>query len=131
MLEAVRQINYTIVLCNDIDLMKSFYRKLFPFSIESESDTGLTFNSGQTSLSLRERTRGYDGRGTRADLPGVQLAFLVSPDEVSQCYDLLVSEGVKILEPVTDQVRGHRTVYFSDPEGNMLEIYALVDPPKS
>jgi catechol 2,3-dioxygenase-like lactoylglutathione lyase family enzyme len=59
-------------------------------------------------------------------LPGVQIAFLVSPAEVDLCYNQLVARGVEILEPPTDQPRGHRTVYFSDPEGNMLEIYAEI-----
>jgi catechol 2,3-dioxygenase-like lactoylglutathione lyase family enzyme len=77
-------------------------------------------------LSLRKRTRNYDGQGVRADLPGVQLAFLVSPSEVDQCYDQLLEKGIKILEPPTDQPRGHRTVYFADPEGNMLEVYAEI-----
>jgi catechol 2,3-dioxygenase-like lactoylglutathione lyase family enzyme len=56
----------------------------------------------------------------------VQLAFLVSPAEVDQCYEQLVAKGVKILDPPADQPRGHRTVYFADPEGNILEIYAEI-----
>ena len=33
-----------------------------------------------------------------------------------------IQKGVTILEPPTDQPRGHRTVYFADPEGNQLEL---------
>ena len=126
MLSAVRQLDYAIVLCEDLDRMKAFYRDLFDFPIASESATGLTFQAGAVKLSLRQRTRGYDGQGTRSELPGVQLAFLVAPDEVARCYEQLVAESVEILEPPTDQPRGHRTVYFADPEGNMLEIYAEI-----
>ena len=46
--------------------------------------------------------------------------------EVDRCYDQLVEQDVKILDPPNDQPRGHRTVYFSDPEGNVLEIYAEI-----
>ncbi|MBN60897.1 MAG: glyoxalase [Gemmatimonadetes bacterium] len=126
MLSAVRQLDYAIVLCEDLDRMKAFYRDLFDFPIASESATGLTFQAGAVKLSLRQRTRGYDGQGTRSELPGVQLAFLVAPDEVARCYEQLVAKSVEILEPPTDQPRGHRTVYFADPEGNMLEIYAEI-----
>jgi catechol 2,3-dioxygenase-like lactoylglutathione lyase family enzyme len=126
MLTAVRQLNYAIVLCDDLDCMKTFYRDLFAFPVHSESETGLTFRAGPVLLSLRKRTRDYDGCGVRAELPGVQLAFLVSPSEVDPCYDQLLEKGVKILEPPTDQPRGHRTVYFADPEGNMLEVYAEI-----
>ena len=126
MLTSVKQLNYAIILCNDLETMKAFYRDLFPFPVDSESETGLTFWAGDMLLSLRKRTRYYDGNGARPELPGVQLAFLVSPDEVGLCYDQLVAKGVKILEPPTDQPRGHRTVYFADPEGNMLEVYAEI-----
>jgi lactoylglutathione lyase len=125
-LTSVKQLNYAIILCNDLETMKAFYRDLFPFPVDSESETGLTFWAGDVLLSLRKRTRYYDGNGARPELPGVQLAFLVSPAEVDLCYDQLVAKGVKILEPPTDQPRGHRTVYFADPEGNMLEVYAKI-----
>lgn len=127
MLTAVKQLSYAIVLCDDMERMKAFYRDLFAFEVDSESETSLAFRAGgEVLMALRERTRDYDGRGVRADLPGVQLAFLVEPDEVEQCYQQLLAKGVEILEPPTDQPRGHRTVYFADPEGNMLEVYAEI-----
>ena len=132
MLAPVGELNYVIVICDDIEHMKSFYRELFSFPVASETATGLTFNAGRVLLSLRKRERDYDGAGGGGESgggsksPGVQLAFLVSPAEVDQCYQELVARGVEILEPVTDQPRGHRTVYFSDPEGNILEVYAEI-----
>ena len=64
--------------------MKAFYRDLVDFTIASESATGLTFQAGAVKLSLHQRTRGYDRQGTRSELPGVQLAFLVRP---TSCND--------------------------------------------
>jgi catechol 2,3-dioxygenase-like lactoylglutathione lyase family enzyme len=126
MLAAVQQLSYVIILCDDLDRMKAFYRDLFAFAVDSESETGLAFRAGSVLLALRKRMRGYDGRGVRAELPGVQLAFRVSPPEVELCYRQLVDKGVEILDPPADQPRGHRTVYFSDPEGNVLEVYAEI-----
>ena len=42
------------------------------------------------------------------------------------CYRQLLAKGVEILDPPADQPRGHRTVYFADPEGNILEVYAEI-----
>ena len=126
MLNAVSHLTYTILLCDDMEAMKTFYRELFPFEVVGESDTGMSFLAGPVRFSLRKRTRDYDGRGPRPEAPGVQLAFLVAPDEVETCYAELVARGVPIAEPVTNQPRGHRTVYFTDPDGNLLEIYAEI-----
>ena len=119
----VEQIGYVIVLCDDLDRMKVFYRELLAFPVESESATGLTFRTGSLFLGLRQRTRAYDGRGVRVGLPGVQIAFLVPLAEVDSYHKQLVDNGIEILDAPKDQPWGHRTVYFSDPEGNLLEIY--------
>ena len=126
MFETIQQLSHAIVLCNDMDRMKAFYKDLFSFPIEVETDTSLSFRAGSVVLGLRQRTRKYDGRGGVPESPGLQLAFQVSPAEVNQCYDELVAKGVTILDPPNDQLRGHRTVYFADPEGNLLEIYAEI-----
>ena len=129
MLTPKLHLTYILILCEDIERMKSFYRDLFgSYEVDSESETGLALRAGNVLLALRKRTRGYDGSGVRADLPGVQIAFLVAADEVALCYQYLLEKGVQILEPPTDQPRGHRTVYFADPEGNQLEIYAEIEP---
>ncbi len=126
MLTPVQQLSYVIVLCDDIDRMKTFYRDLFSFPVDSETDESLALRAGSVLLALRKRTRNYDGRSGGPDSPGVQLAFRVSPSEVDECYQLLMNKGVQILDPPTDQPRGHRTVYFADPEGNVLEVYAEI-----
>ena len=126
MLESVSGLSYAIVLCEDMDLMKAFYRDLLPFPVVTESATSMSMDAGGVLLGLRLRERDYDGRGGGSESPGVQLAFLVSADEVEVCHRQLVDRGIEILEPTTDQPRGHRTVYFSDPEGNVLEVYAEI-----
>ena len=126
MLQSVTALTYSIVLCDDIELMKSFYRQLLPFPVVSETDTSLSLDAGGVLLGLRLRERDYDGRGGGTVSPGVQLAFLVSPAEVADCHQQLLEHDIPILEPPTDQPRGHRTVYFSDPEGNVREVFAEI-----
>jgi catechol 2,3-dioxygenase-like lactoylglutathione lyase family enzyme len=40
----------------------------------------------------------------------------------------LEERGVAIVSPPTDQPFGHRTLFFRDPDGNVLEIYAEIVP---
>lgn len=126
MLTPVREFGYVIVLCDDIDRMKTFYRDLFSFPVVTETDESLALRVGSVLLGLRQRTRHYDGHGGGPESPGLQLAFRVAPAEVDECYEILQSAGIRILDPPADQPRGHRTVYFADPEGNILEVYAEI-----
>lgn len=119
----LEQIGHVIVLCDDLERMKSFYRELLGLPIHMETATGLTFRAGPLFFGLRQRTRDYDGRSASNSSPGVQIAFLVSPEEVDGYHAQLLAQGVRILDPPNNQLWGHRTVYFADPEGNLLEIY--------
>ena len=126
MLNPVNELTYVIVLCDDLPRMKAFYRQLFDFPVDSESEESLALRAGAVLLALRQRSRHYDGRGAGHGSPGLQLAFRVAPDEVELCYQRLLELGVEVVDPPTDQPRGHRTVYFYDPESNLLEVYAEI-----
>ena len=55
----------------------------------------------------------------------VQLAFRVPPPEVDECHRELVARGIEILSPPRDLASWrHRTLFFRDTEGNVIEIYA-------
>lgn len=126
--QRLAQIGHVIILCDDLDRMTEFYRDLLAFAVESETATGISFRAGAIYLGLRKRTRTYDGRKSVDSTPGVQIAFLVSPAEVDAYHRRLVTKGVPILDAPRDQAWGHRTVYFADPEGNLLEIYGELSP---
>ncbi|MFN0197337.1 MAG: VOC family protein [Planctomycetaceae bacterium] len=123
MLKKIHQIDYVIILCEDLPRMKSFYRELFDFPVATEREDVLAMQVGSQTFCLRKRTRHYDGKSAGPGSPGVQLAFRVERGEVDVCYQELLQRDVTIFDPPTDQFWGHRTVYFSDPEGNILEFY--------
>ena len=95
--------------------------------LESDSERWVTFRVGSTLLTLRPR--GYwlaweDGAVPNGSA-AVQLAFRVPPSAIERCQDELVAQGVPIVRGLTDipAVR-HRTLFFRDPEDNVIEIYA-------
>ncbi len=123
MLRAIRNIDYIILLCEDVARMRAFYRDVMQFPLEEDERHWVKFRVGSGFLTLRPRGRHYDGPGVKGGA-SVQLAFRVAPSVVELCHKELLSFGAEILEPPKDQEFGHRTLYFRDPEGNVLEIYA-------
>jgi lactoylglutathione lyase len=123
MLTHLHTLDYVILLCEDLTRMKSFYHEVLGFPIERDWEGWIEMRAGAVLLTLRKRGRPYDGPRT-SGAAGVQLAFRVSPPDVEACYRELLQKRVEILEPPRDQDYGHRTLFFKDPEGNILEIYA-------
>lgn len=123
MLRAIRNIDYVILLCQDVQRMRTFYKDIMQFQIEEDEKQWVKFRVGDGFLTLRPRGRPYDG-DKKDESASVQLAFRVAPANVVKCHAELLELGVKILQPPQDQDFGHRTLYFQDPERNVLEIYA-------
>ncbi len=103
--------------------MRDFYRDVLGFKIDEDTEDWVKFRVGSTYLTLRPRGRWYDG-SVSGDGASIQLSFRVAPEGINIAHKELLEKAVEILEPPTDQSFGHRTLYFKDPEGNILEIYA-------
>ena len=55
----------------------------------------------------------------------VQFAFRVPLSAVDACHAELLAKGVPIVRPPADLPSWrHRTLFFRDPEDNVVEIYA-------
>lgn len=123
MLTKIRDLRYVILLCEDLPRMKAFYHELLGFPMYRDWGDWLEMQVGDVLLTLRKRDRPYDGIKL-SNSAGVQLAFRVAPVDVDACYSELRLKEVDIIDAPRNQDYGHRTMFFKDPEGNILEIYA-------
>lgn len=123
-LGAIRSIDYVFVLCDDLKRMKRFYVNVFGLPVEEESDSMVVFRLGTLFLGLRPRGRCYDGPEVPDTSATIQLSFRVPPADVDLAYGALKAKNVDVIEAPTNQDWPHRTLYFSDPENNILEIFA-------
>ncbi|MBN8943983.1 MAG: VOC family protein [Rhizobiales bacterium] len=126
-LGGIGNLDYTVLLCGKMAETRAFYRDIMQFPIEVDLDNWVSFRVGAALLSLRPRGP-WSVCDDGAAVPGsaaVQLAFRVAPPAVDACHAELVAKGVPILRPPTDLPNWrHRTLFFRDPEGNIIEIYA-------
>ncbi len=125
--QAIRAIDYTVIFVRDMGAMRRFYEDILGLSLLRElSPSWIEYRIGDNTLALARP------RLTAADAPtpngsaALQLAFKVSAPEVDQCADELVRRGVDLLSPPTDETFGHRTLFFRDPDGNLLEMFAEI-----
>jgi catechol 2,3-dioxygenase-like lactoylglutathione lyase family enzyme len=123
--QAIRAIDYTVVFVRDMAAMRRFYEDVLALPPVRELSPGwIEYRIGANTLALAKPSRTAADAPTPHGSAALQLAFKVSPPEVDQCPDELVQKGVALLSPPTDQPFGHRTLFFRDPDGNLLEVYA-------
>lgn len=128
--QAIRAIDYTVVFVRDMAAMRRFYEKILGFPLIRElSPRWIEYRVGGNTLALAIPGLTAKDAPTPQGSAALQLAFKVSPAEVDQCADELLGQGVPLLMPPTDQPFGHRTLFFRDPDGNLLEVFADIQPP--
>ena len=124
---AIRSIDYTVILVRDMAAMRRFYEEVLRFPLSRElSAAWIEYQIGGTILALSRPHRTAKDAPTPAGSASLQLAFKVEVDAVDRCADELMRHGVDLLEPPTNQPFGHRTLFFRDPDGNLLEVYAVI-----
>jgi lactoylglutathione lyase len=123
----IRSLDYTIIFARQMAAMREFYGTTLGFPLHKELGSHwVEFRVGSNLLALTERGVVFDDPSPPVGVLSLQLAFRVTPGEVVSCAAVLRERGVTIISGPTDQPFGHRTLFFRDPDGNALEIYAEI-----
>ncbi|WP_191084645.1 VOC family protein [Roseococcus microcysteis] len=124
---AIESLGYTILPCRDLPGMRAFYQDVLALPLAEDRENWVSFRLGATMLTLRPRGAWSvcdDGPWPRGSA-AIQLAFQVPLAGVDAWHRLLEARGVPILRAPTDLPQWrHRTLFFRDPEDNIIEIYA-------
>jgi catechol 2,3-dioxygenase-like lactoylglutathione lyase family enzyme len=129
---AFRAIDYTVIYVRDMEAMRRFYQDVLAFPLERElSPRWIEYRVGSNILALATPGRMPADAPVPNGTAALQLAFKVAVPDVDCCAEELVHRGIALLSPPTDQAFGHRTLFFRDPDGNVLEIYAEIAPPSA
>jgi catechol 2,3-dioxygenase-like lactoylglutathione lyase family enzyme len=121
----IRSIDYTVIYVRQMDAMREFYGKTLGFSLHRElSPNWVEYRVGSNLLALAVGGGRFKDTTPPVGTLMLQLAFRVAPSEVASCAAALAERGTEIISGPTDEPFGHRTLFFRDPDGNVLEIYA-------
>lgn len=124
---SIRAIDYTVIIVRDMTAMRRFYEGVLRFPLTRELSAGwIEYQIGGNTLALSRPGRTAKDAPVPGGSAALQLAFKVAAEDVDRCADELLRQGVDLLEPPTNQPFGHRTLFFRDPDGNLLEVYAEI-----
>lgn len=122
------RINLITIWTDDVIPMKEFYNKVLGFKIENDLGEYVEFkNEGvRFALCLRKVMYNYSGEYKKLRIgQSFELAFpCKSPEDVDKSYkDIISKGGVPVHEP-QNMPWDQRTALFSDPDGNIHEIFS-------
>jgi catechol 2,3-dioxygenase-like lactoylglutathione lyase family enzyme len=104
----------------DVAASVEFYSSLFGMQVMWQPDSDNAYlSSGCDNLALHKATVNKEQAGQRLDHVG----FIVeNPDEVDHAAEALTTRRIPILKPPRTHRDGSRSLYFADPDGNVIQI---------
>lgn len=124
---SIRAVDYTVIFVRDMPAMRRFYEEILCLSVQRELSPGwIEYRLGGNTLALAKPSLTAGDAPLPRGSAALQLAFKVLPPDVDRCAEELIAKGVALVSPPTDRSFGHRTLFFRDPDGNLLEMYAEI-----
>jgi len=126
----IERVLETALYVEDMKRAVEFYQRVFGFGVLTQSGERLTaldvggkhvlllFKSGETGKDVNipgGRIPGFDGKGNG------HTAFPIAASELEAWEMQLAALGIAI-ESTVEWERGGRSIYFRDPDGNLLEL---------
>jgi catechol 2,3-dioxygenase-like lactoylglutathione lyase family enzyme len=109
----------------DLDAMKRFYVELLGFEVEWTPDPDNVYlSSGVDNLALHRSPAPAAGEAKRRSGGALDHLGLIvrAPADVDAWAAFLESRGVTLAAPPKTHRDGARSCYFSDPDGNSVQI---------
>jgi catechol 2,3-dioxygenase-like lactoylglutathione lyase family enzyme len=125
---AIRGIVETCINVSDMRRARQFYESLFGFEVMEHSDRFCAFRVGPGVLLLFTQGAADQPMAVTGGvipphntLGAAHFAFAVSPEELEIWGTRLSERGIKVESEVV-WTRGGRSLYFRDPDDNLVEL---------
>ena len=124
----IKGLSHIVLYVNDLDKMVAFYRDMLGLIKYREYSGRMVFMTSDPAIEDHELAL---AKGREGDAKIIaHIAWQVeTPADVKEFYDRFKAQGIPIDHCVShayEEMGNTISCYFLDPEGNHLEVYALV-----
>lgn len=119
------------LVTKDVPRLRDFYQDILGYQVEGD-ETFVTFTAAGAQLSIcDEKIMEGMAPGKLAATGSGHFTLEIEVEDVDKEYQRLIDIHAPIVKPPTTQPWGIRSVWFRDPDGNVVNFYSHVSDEKS
>lgn len=126
------RVDAAVIFVRDLDTCATFYRDMLGFRETFRDSVSVAFRMDDQDFVLLEEAAAADMMTAEAVSLGKETGHRVllcsGVENVDAVYEALTAKGAVFIKPPKDQPWGRRTAYLADPEGNLWELYHMLEP---
>ncbi len=123
-------LTHCCIITENIEGLRKFYKDVLQIEPQVYGDSYVEFPTecGTLSLfSLASHDELAPGSARSGSNQSLELEFLVA--DVDEEFERLQELKIEWVKPPTTQPWGNRSIYFRDPDGNLINFYTRVSNP--
>lgn len=120
----VRAIDHFVLTCGDVETTVAFYERALGMTGETFAGGRRALAFGSQKINLHQAGAEFTPRAQKP-VPGAGDFCLLSDTPVAEIAEHLASMGVELIEgpvPKTGATGPLTSIYFRDPDGNLVEV---------
>lgn len=125
---SLTQLDHIVLCVADVDITRRFYEKVLGMQSREERPGKWSLHFGNHKISLQDASSAPDI--AKDTIPGSGNFCILTADPIDRVVTHLEDHGVKILVGPAERdgaVGKILSVYFHDPDGNLVEVSKLLD----
>ncbi len=124
------RIDLITIWTDDMEPMKEFYNRVLGFKLENDLGRYVEFKNEGTRFAICTREVMYEYSNEykkQSTAQSFELAFRCQDvNDLNSSYEHIISNGGNPVQKPTDMPWNQRTALFSDPDGNIHEIFTEI-----
>ena len=120
----IERIDHIVLTVADIERTLQFYSNVLGFSIVTFGNNRKALTFGQQKINLHQKGKEFEPKAAAPTTGSADLCF-IAETAIEAVLEELRVKGIEVIEGIVERTGAMgriRTVYFRDPDQNLIEI---------
>jgi catechol 2,3-dioxygenase-like lactoylglutathione lyase family enzyme len=120
----IKRLDHLVLTVQDISVTCDFYRCVLGMDVVAFGDDRKALRFGRQKINLHQAGAEFEPKA-RQPTPGSADLCLIAKQEIDEIIDHLSEQRIPVLEGPVERTGAEgpiMSVYFNDPDGNLIEI---------